>query len=101
MFNHFYDQTLKGSQPLTEESKLSRNRKLPKQLDSGSSAHHYQSAKDLYHHGYYDALNFVSEEVTRTFEQEDRFIIKEIDVLMIKCANGDFKDIVPESIKDF
>ena len=101
MFNRFYDQTLKGSQPLTEEPKLPRNHKLPKRLDSGSSAHQYQSAKDLYRHAYYEALDLVSEEVTRRFEQEDLFIIKEIEVLMIKCANGDFQDIVPESIKDF
>ena len=101
MFNRFYDQTLKGSQPLTEEPKFPRNCKLLKQLDSGSSAHQYQSAKDLYRHAYYEALDLVSEEVTRRFEQEDLFIIKEIEVLMIKFANGDFQDIVPESIKDF
>ena len=41
MFNCFHDQTLKGSQPLTEESILPRHRKLPKCLDSGSSTHQY------------------------------------------------------------
>ena len=68
MFNRFYDQTLKGSQPLTKEPKLSRNPKLPKRLDSGSSAHQYQSAKDLYCPVYYETLDLVSEEITRRFE---------------------------------
>ena len=76
MFNRFYDQTLKGSQPLTEEPELPRNPKLPKLLDSGSSAHQYQSAKDLYCYVYYEALDLVSEEITRRFEQGDAFIIK-------------------------
>lgn len=82
MFNRFYDQTLKGSQPLTEEPILPRHHKLPKRLDSGSSAYQYQSAKDLHRHAYYEALDLVSEEVTRRFEQEDLFIIKE---MKLKC----------------
>ena len=65
MYNCFSDQTLKESQPLTEEPKLPRNCKLPKRFDSGSSAHQYQSAKDLYRHAYYEALDLISEEVTR------------------------------------
>ena len=101
MFNCFYDQTLTGSQPLIEEPKLPRNCKLPKRLDSGSPAHQYQSTKELYLHAYYEALDLVSEEVTRRFEQEGLFIIKEIKVLMINFANGDFKDTVPENVKDF
>ena len=47
MCNHLHDQTLKGSQTLTEEPTFPRHCKLPKQLDSGSSAHQYQSDKDL------------------------------------------------------
>ena len=101
MFNRFYDQTLKGSQPLTEEPILPRHCKLPKRLDSGSSTHQYQSAKDLHHHAYYEALDLVSEEVTRRFEQEDLFIIKEIEMLMIKYSNGNFEDAVPENVNNF
>ena len=101
MYNRFYDQTLKESQPLTEEPKLPRKRKLPKWLDSGSSAHQYQSAKDLYRHAYYEALDLISEEVIRRFEQEDLFLIKEIEVLMIKHANGSFQGTIPETINNF
>jgi len=42
-------------------------------------------------------LDLVFEEVTRRFEQEDLFIIKEIEVLMIKYANANFKDTIPEN----
>ena len=99
MFNCFYDQTLKGSQPLTEEPILPRHRKFPKRLDYGSSAHQYNSAKDLHHHAYYKALDLASEEVIR-FEQ-DLFIIKEIEVLIIKYSNGNFEDVVPENVNNF
>ena len=44
---------------------------------------------------YYEALELISEEVTRRFEQE------EIEVLMIKHANGNFKDTIPEDINNF
>ena len=98
MYNRFYDKILKESQPLTEEPKLPRNRKLPKRLDSGSSAHQYQSARDLYRHAYYEALDLISEEVTRRFEQEDLFLI---EILMIKHANGNFKGTIPETINNF
>jgi len=35
MYNRFYDKTLRETQPSTEEPTFPRNRKLPKQLDSG------------------------------------------------------------------
>ena len=57
IFNCFYDQTLKGSQPLTEEPMLPRHHKFPKPLDFGSSVHQYKSAKDLHCHAYYEALD--------------------------------------------
>ena len=62
MFNHFYDQTLKRSQPVTEELMLLRHCKLPKWLGSVISAHQYQSEKDLHCHAYYKALDLVSKE---------------------------------------
>ena len=55
----------------------------------------------MYRHAYYEALDLISEEVTRRFKQEDLFIIKEIEVLMIKHANGNFKDTIPEDINNF
>ena len=79
MYNRFYDQTLKESQPLTEQPKLPRNSELPKQLDSGSLAHQYQNARDLCRHAYYEALDCISKAVTRRFEQKDLFVIKEIE----------------------
>jgi len=59
MFNCFYDQTLRGSQTLTEQAKLPRNCKLPKRLDSGSLGYQYQNAKDLYRHAYYEMRHWI------------------------------------------
>ena len=55
----------------------------------------------MYCHAYYEALDLISEEVTRRFEQEDLFLIKEIEILMIKLANGNFKGTIPEAINNF
>ena len=73
MFNQFYEKTISKFQSLTDQPKLPRNRKLPKWLESGTPAHQYQCARDLHHQAYYEALDFVSEEVNRRSEQEDLF----------------------------
>ena len=46
-------------------------------------------------------MDLASTEVTRRFEQEDLFIIKEIEVLMIKYANGNFEDAVLKNDNNF
>ena len=81
MFNRFYEKTISESQSLTGQPKLPRNRKLPKWLESGSPTHQYQlkCVRDLYRQAYYEALDLVSEEVTRRFEQEDIFLIVEMN----------------------
>ena len=64
--------------------------------------HQLINIKVLNHrHAYYEALDLVSEEVTRRFEQEDLLIIKEIKMLMIKYSNGNFEDAVPENVSNF
>jgi len=43
----------------------------------------------------------VSEEVTRRFEQEDLFLIKEIELLMLNNANGTITYYIPDNITNF
>ena len=70
MYNCFYDHTVEESSSLTEEPKLPRIHKAPRRVDHGSTSHTYASAKDMYRHAYYEALDLVSEEVER-FQQSD------------------------------
>lgn len=99
MFNRFYDQTIQESRSLTEEPKLPRNRKLPRRIDHGSSApHHHSCAKDRYRQIYYEAIDTVTEEVRRRFDQSDIRLIREIENLLLNAANGTSIDTLPQEI---
>jgi len=101
MFHQFYEKTLSQSESLTEPPKLPRPRKLPKRLDSGSPAHQHHCSRDLHCQAYYEALDLVSEEVSRRFQQEDLILIKEIELLMLNTANGNSSVDIPDSIGNF
>ena len=81
MFHQFYEKTLSQSESLTEPPKPPRTCKLPKQLGSGSPAHQHHCTRDLHRQAYYEALDLVSEEVSRRLQQE------EIELLMFNTAN--------------
>ena len=101
MYNRFYDHTVEESGSLTEEPKLPRIRKAPRRIDHGSSPHTYACAKDIYRHAYYEALDLVSEEVERRFQQSDINTIKEIEVVLLSASNGDVTDSLPDTVVDF
>jgi hypothetical protein len=88
-FEVFYDHVLKESSSLTEEPILPRPRKLPKRFNDGGSAHQYPGAKDKYRHAYFEALELGAGEVDKRFNQQDFLLIKEIEGLLIKSANGE------------
>ena len=50
---------------------------------------------------YYEALDLVSEEVSRRFQQEDLILIEEIELLMLNTANGNSLVGIPDSIANF
>jgi len=97
MFNQFYHHIV----DITKEPKLPRNQKIPRRIDQGSSPHRYTCVKDMYHQAYYEALDLVSEEVERRFQQSDIYIIKEIEILLLSASNGDVIDTLPDIILNF
>ena len=102
MFHQFYEKTLSQSESLTEPPKLPRPRKLPKRLEYGSPAHQHHCTRDLHRQAYYEALDLVSEEVSRRFQQEDLILIKEMELLMVlSAANGNSLVGIPDSIGNF
>jgi len=73
-FNRFYDHVIHEPQSLTAEPELPRNHKLPRRLDYGSSApvpYQHLCTRDMYRQTYYEAIDTVSEEVKRRFDQSD------------------------------
>ena len=57
-FDFFYNQVVAKvfSESLTEEPKLTRQRKIPVRLDPAGNPHQYQTPKDRYRHLCFEAL---------------------------------------------
>ena len=88
-FEVFYAHVLNESSSLTEEPILPQPRKLPRRLNDGGSAHQYPGPKDKYRHAYFEALELGAGEVNKRFDQQEFLLIKEIEGLLIKSANGE------------
>ena len=101
-FNRFYDHVIHESQSLTAEPELPRSRKLPRRLDHGSSAPHvHLCARDMYRQAYYEAVDTVSEEVKRRFDQSDIQLIRDIETLLLTSANGTIAQTLSEALVRF
>ena len=100
-FNIFYDRVCQDCRDLTEEPQLPRHRKRPRRLDEGAGTHQYQDPKERYRHAYFEVLESAAGEVERSFDQADLHIIKEIEVLMLKAANGEIIDSIPPVIHHY
>ena len=55
----------------------------------------------MHHHAYYEALDLVSKEIERRFQQSNIDKIKEIEVVLLSATNGDVIDTLPDNVADF
>ena len=55
----------------------------------------------MHRHAYYEALDLVSQEVERRFQQSDIITIKEIELILLSASNGDVIDTLPDIVIDF
>ena len=103
MFDRFYGWAIEESKSFTEEPKLPRKRKLPRRLDHGSSAaHQHSSPKEMYHQIYYEAIDIVSEEVKRRFDQSDICLIRDLENLLLSYANNQNPaELLSQTLVDF
>ena len=103
MFDCFYGWAIEESKSFTEEPKLPRKRKLPRRLDNGSSAaHQHSSPKEMDHQIYYEAIDTVSEEVKRRFDQSHICLIRDLENLLLSCANNqDPADLLSQTLVVF
>ena len=100
--NRFYDHVIQESQSLTAEPSLPRNRKLPRRLDHESSApHQHLCARDMYRQTYFVAIDTVSEEIKRRFDQSDIQLIQDIETLLLVSANGNVTDTLSQALVRF
>ena len=87
-FDLFYNQIIQQSSALTEQPKLPRYRKIPR-FDERENPHRYLIPKDRYRHIYYEAIELVAGEVERRFDQPDLKVIKDLEMLLLRAANGE------------
>ena len=62
---------------------------MPRRLDEGENPHCYLEPKDRYRHIYFEAIELVTGEVERRFDQPDLRIIKDLEILLLNVANGE------------
>ena len=97
-FEEFYSAVISASENITDEPTLPRPRKLPCRIDDGAPSHQPMTPKDMYRQKYFEALDIVSEEIKRRFDQRDIKIVVEMEQLLLDSANG-VDTTIPESIK--
>ena len=92
----FYENLLKGSQNLTGEPVLPRQRKLPRRLDSGASSHEFESPEEYFRQKYFEVLDIVTNEIQRRVDQRDFCVASDLEQMLIDAANGKVNQI-PET----
>ena len=101
---NFY--SIKPVKGLTEKPILPRARKIPRRFNEGAATHLYQNPQERYRHAYFEVLELAAGDIDKRFDQEDFNTIKEIEVLLLKAANGEvtssFNPIIQSYLdKDF
>ena len=83
----FYSLVVTNAKKYTDDPVLPRYRRPPRRLDDGSAPHVFTSPKDYYRAKYFEALDFVENEVNRRFDQSSLALLDAIETFLIKCTN--------------
>lgn len=97
-YDKFYDSVVVESSDLTDEPTLPRIRKLPRRLNDGAPDHQHQSPKDYYRQKYFEAIDVVTTEIARRFNQSDLDVVADMERLLIDSANDSYSSI-PDSVR--
>ena len=95
-FNRFYEQTLLASQGRTAEPSLPRQRRLPKRLDDGATAHAFKCPKELYRQQFFSVFDTLISEIQRRFNQTSLRIPASLEALLLGAANSERTEATEE-----
>ena len=98
-FNGFYDRVVKESEDKTKPPSLARQRKAPARLDDGVPGHCFSSPKAFHRQQYFEVLDLVCQELLRRFDQKSFSLLRDIEQLLLKAANGN-NFVIKETISD-
>ena len=63
-FDHFYSSVVIESKEVTAEPVVPRQRRLPKRIDDGTSAHTFSTPKDYFRKQYFEVMDIISSELS-------------------------------------
>ena len=94
-FHSFYQSVLSEATEFTHDPVLPRQKKLPKRIDDGASSHTYSSPEEFYRHQYYEAIDLLTAEIQRRFDQPTFALLQEMEKLLIGLCNGETVQLSP------
>jgi hypothetical protein len=98
-FNGFYDRVVKESESRTKAPFLARQRKVPARFDDGAPGHDFGSPKAFHRQQYFEDLDLVYQELVRRFDQKSFTLLRDIEQLLLRAANGNHF-VIKETISD-
>ena len=98
-FSKFYQQVVQASQDLTDEPVLPRTRKIPRHINDGADPHQHHTPEDYHRQQYFQALDEVTNELSRRFDQQDIKIIAEVEKMLLSATCSVKEPAVPEVVQ--
>ncbi|CAB4006156.1 zinc finger MYM-type 1-like [Paramuricea clavata] len=98
-FNGFYDRVVKESEGKTKAPFLARQRKVPARFDDGAPGHDFGSPKAFHRQQYFEVLDLVYPDLVRRFDQKSFTLLRDIEQLLLRAANGN-QFVIKETISD-
>ena len=95
----FYQDVLQTSQNLTDEPVLPRKRNIPRRINDGADPHQYETPEEFHRQHYFQALDEVTSELSRRFDQQDIKIVAEVEKMLLSAACCDKELVVPEIVQ--
>ena len=91
-FDRFYSATVEEAQEYTDDPVLPRYRRAPRQMDSGSAPHRFESPVDYFRAQYFELMDLLLGEITRRFDQTTLALPLAVEKLLLSSANSSGED---------
>ena len=99
-YARFYQDVVQASQDLIDEPILPRRRKIPRCINDGADPHLYETPQDFHRQNYFQALDEVTNELSRRFDQEDIKIVAAIEKMLLSAAYCDKDIVIPGVVQE-
>ena len=87
-FHSFFEKVKSEAANKCDPPVLPRQRQIPKRINDGASSHNFMAVEDLYRKEYFQAIDCVKGELVRHFHQDNFLLVRNIEAILLKSANG-------------